>query len=112
VSPVKYELGFYIPEDAILHSDRREHLKHYNSGYVPAANSESLRIEFLSKISMAFVFSSMLLLRKLLHSDSHCILAIPFQFITASLNRPCCEIYWTRYIVRSCSGSNQHGTSW
>jgi hypothetical protein len=23
VSPVKYELGFYIPEDGILHSDRR-----------------------------------------------------------------------------------------
>jgi hypothetical protein len=27
VSPVKYELGFYIPEDGILHSDRREYLK-------------------------------------------------------------------------------------
>jgi hypothetical protein len=27
VSPVKYELGFYIPGDAILHSQRREHLK-------------------------------------------------------------------------------------
>jgi hypothetical protein len=24
VSPVKYELDFYIPEDGILHSDRRE----------------------------------------------------------------------------------------
>jgi hypothetical protein len=29
VSPVKYELGFYIPEDAILHSRRRENLKSY-----------------------------------------------------------------------------------
>jgi hypothetical protein len=29
VSPVKYELGFYIPEDAILHSHRREKLKSY-----------------------------------------------------------------------------------
>jgi hypothetical protein len=29
VSPVKYELCFYIPEDGILHSDRREHLKSY-----------------------------------------------------------------------------------
>jgi hypothetical protein len=28
VSPVRYELGFYIPED-ILHSDRREDLKSY-----------------------------------------------------------------------------------
>jgi hypothetical protein len=27
VSPVKYELGFYIPEDDILHSHRREDLK-------------------------------------------------------------------------------------
>jgi hypothetical protein len=29
VSPVKYELGFYIPEEGILHSDRRENLKSY-----------------------------------------------------------------------------------
>jgi hypothetical protein len=29
VSPVKYEVGFYIPEDDILHSHRREHLKSY-----------------------------------------------------------------------------------
>jgi hypothetical protein len=27
VSPVKYELGFYIPDDDILHSHRRENLK-------------------------------------------------------------------------------------
>jgi hypothetical protein len=27
VSPVKYELGSYIPEDDILHSDRRENLR-------------------------------------------------------------------------------------
>jgi hypothetical protein len=31
VSPVKYELGFYIPEDGILHSHRRENLKSYTS---------------------------------------------------------------------------------
>jgi hypothetical protein len=29
MSPVKYELGFYIPEDGILHSHRRQHLKSY-----------------------------------------------------------------------------------
>jgi hypothetical protein len=29
VSPVKYELGFYIPENGILHSYRRENLKSY-----------------------------------------------------------------------------------
>jgi hypothetical protein len=29
VSPVRYELGFYIPEEGILHSHRREHLKPY-----------------------------------------------------------------------------------
>jgi hypothetical protein len=29
VSPVKYELGFYIPEDDILHGDRSENLKSY-----------------------------------------------------------------------------------
>jgi hypothetical protein len=29
VSPVKYEKGFYITEDDILHSYRRENLKSY-----------------------------------------------------------------------------------
>jgi hypothetical protein len=29
VSPARYELGFYIPEDCILHSHRRENLKSY-----------------------------------------------------------------------------------
>jgi hypothetical protein len=29
VFPVKYGMGFYIPEDDILHSDRRENLKSY-----------------------------------------------------------------------------------
>jgi hypothetical protein len=29
VSPVKYELGFYIPADGSLHSHRRENLKSY-----------------------------------------------------------------------------------
>jgi hypothetical protein len=29
VSPVKYELGLYIPDDAILHSHCRENLKSY-----------------------------------------------------------------------------------
>jgi hypothetical protein len=32
VSPVKYELGFYIPEDDILHSHRRENLKSLPAG--------------------------------------------------------------------------------
>jgi hypothetical protein len=29
VSPVRYELDFYIPEDGILHSHRRENLRSY-----------------------------------------------------------------------------------
>jgi hypothetical protein len=29
VSPARYELGFYIPEDGILHSGRRENLNSY-----------------------------------------------------------------------------------
>jgi hypothetical protein len=30
VSPVKYKLGFYIPGDDILHSDRRENINSYS----------------------------------------------------------------------------------
>jgi hypothetical protein len=31
VSPVKYELGFYVPEDGTLHSHPRENLNPYNN---------------------------------------------------------------------------------
>jgi hypothetical protein len=34
MSPVKYELGFFIPEDGILHSHRRDYLKSYNFVHV------------------------------------------------------------------------------
>jgi hypothetical protein len=34
VSLVKYELGFYIPEDGILHSNRRGNLKSYTAASV------------------------------------------------------------------------------
>jgi hypothetical protein len=29
MSPVRYEVGFYIPEDDILHSHRPENIKYY-----------------------------------------------------------------------------------
>jgi hypothetical protein len=38
VSPMKYELGFYIPEDDILHSHRRENLKSYRHIIVKHGN--------------------------------------------------------------------------
>jgi hypothetical protein len=31
VSPVRHELGFYIPEDRILHGHRRENLNSYKA---------------------------------------------------------------------------------
>jgi hypothetical protein len=31
MSPVRYELGFYIQEDDILHSQRRENQKSYSA---------------------------------------------------------------------------------
>jgi hypothetical protein len=44
VPPVKYERGFYIPEDDILHSPRRENLKSYTGEKclpVPEIQAES-----------------------------------------------------------------------
>jgi hypothetical protein len=34
VSAVRYELGFYIPEDGLLHSHRREDFRPYNAVHV------------------------------------------------------------------------------
>jgi hypothetical protein len=46
VSPVRYELGFYIPEDAILHSHRRENLKSYEVTGVDSASDRNDYREF------------------------------------------------------------------
>jgi hypothetical protein len=58
VSPVKYELGFYIPEDDILHSHGRENLKSYvcfgawfvkaSAGDSPTISPVSRKPEFMS----------------------------------------------------------------
>jgi hypothetical protein len=42
VCPVKYELGFYIPEDDILHSHRRENFKSYEHYQVSGSKFRSL----------------------------------------------------------------------
>jgi hypothetical protein len=41
VSPLKYELGFYIPEDGILHSHRRENLKSYTGHSISETGCET-----------------------------------------------------------------------
>jgi hypothetical protein len=41
MSPVWYELGFYIQEDAILHSDSRENLNSYIFIYLSACSLTS-----------------------------------------------------------------------
>jgi hypothetical protein len=54
---VRYELGFYIPEDDILHSQRRENLKSY---FLPSSfNTLSLNVVlvlFLFSIYLTIVF--------------------------------------------------------
>jgi hypothetical protein len=42
VSPVKYELGFYIPEDDTLHRHCRENLKSYKNGLIILAPPHAL----------------------------------------------------------------------
>jgi hypothetical protein len=49
VSPVKYELGFSIPEDCILHSHCRENLK----SYIVFMNSFSVALFLTDKQSSA-----------------------------------------------------------
>jgi hypothetical protein len=47
VSPVKYELGFYIPEDAILHSHCRDDLISYIlATTLSITNHVHIRVQF------------------------------------------------------------------
>jgi hypothetical protein len=48
VSPVKYELGYYIPDDDILHSHRREHLQSSPSTETIHASDVTLRVHHLA----------------------------------------------------------------
>jgi hypothetical protein len=51
VSPVKYELGFYIPEDDILHSHCRDNLKSY---IVTVVSKRSLATDVLRLLSYVY----------------------------------------------------------
>jgi hypothetical protein len=42
VSPVRYELGFYVPEDGVRHSHRRKNLTSYEKNYVQIFGEEIL----------------------------------------------------------------------
>jgi hypothetical protein len=46
VSPVKYELGSYIPVDDILHSHRRENLKSYRYESCSLKNLQLYKTDF------------------------------------------------------------------
>jgi hypothetical protein len=62
VSPLRYELRFYIPEDDILHSHRREYLK----SYVVLNDCTRNRIEYRDIVVNWFVVGrTALALRKL-----------------------------------------------
>jgi hypothetical protein len=65
VLPVKYELGFYIPEDDILHSHRRENLKSYSvkTTFVRTGVSERrmvsfIRLKRISELELTLVVAS------------------------------------------------------
>jgi hypothetical protein len=42
VSPVKYELGFYIPEDDIFHSHRHKNLRSYTFGIISQSPGQTI----------------------------------------------------------------------
>jgi hypothetical protein len=55
VSPVRYELGFYISEDGILHSHRRENLKSYTVFLYGEATHRNIHLVFLSSVRRLLV---------------------------------------------------------
>jgi hypothetical protein len=57
VSPVRYELGFYIPEDDILHSHRRESLKSYMA-FVPVEDGGTQPLQRLPGMSKRRAFKN------------------------------------------------------
>jgi hypothetical protein len=50
VSPVRYELGFSIPEDGVLHSHRRENLTFYKVNVTLAQNAPGIHNNFCNVI--------------------------------------------------------------
>jgi hypothetical protein len=57
VFPVRYEEGFYIPEDGILHSHISENLKSYESnrvGNFPLSSDDRNRFSFRNVLVSSF----------------------------------------------------------
>jgi hypothetical protein len=52
VSPVKYELGFYIPEDDIRHSHRRENLNSNRARFVRTVFPKENGLEVMRSLDL------------------------------------------------------------
>jgi hypothetical protein len=74
VFPVRYELGFCIPEDGVLHSHCRENVKSYNVLFLSGNVQNLLHVLFRA-------FSSVLLMSPLVT-----ILQFPHRNITVNLS--------------------------
>jgi hypothetical protein len=69
MSSVRYELGFYIPEDCILHSHYRETLISYNNNLTMHSScNSSLRLFLVCKLSLRRKSRSLLLPRRIDHT--------------------------------------------
>jgi hypothetical protein len=55
VCPVRYELGFYIPEDDSIHSRRRENHKSYIMVFMYVGRSTETDTEFIAWHSTAWL---------------------------------------------------------
>jgi hypothetical protein len=51
VSPVRYKLGFYIPEDGILHRHRRENLESYISSILADSEINPTNVDRYSHVT-------------------------------------------------------------
>jgi hypothetical protein len=49
--PVRYELGYYIPEDGIFHSRRRKTLKSYTVSYIITACFSSITLNIAPNLA-------------------------------------------------------------
>jgi hypothetical protein len=79
VSPVRYELGLYIPEDGIVHSHRRENLKSYIS-------TGKLKIKQNWKVSMILLVLKIAEQKESLSLDYAEILPHPASLLSTALS--------------------------
>jgi hypothetical protein len=86
VSPLRYALGFYIPEDGILYSHRRGNLKPYKECVTLPTTFVFAGLQLLARAKMPFAFKTIFMTSAYLYwGNNGCMYDVSARFVRSGV---------------------------